>query len=105
MISSIVGTKYGVKSSSRFNRQLRKIAKQGKDVEKLKYVVNKLANGMKLEEKYNDHSLKDTKHFKNYRECHIEPDWLLIFHHQYYWHAKYDHYPNPLQYLMRHLRH
>lgn len=79
MINSIINTKYGVVSSSKFNRQLRKIARQGKDVKKLMYVVSKLADGIELEEKYKDHALKDTKYYKNCRECHIEPDWLLAY--------------------------
>lgn len=79
MINNIISTKYGIIASNRFNKQLKKIMKQGKDVEKLKYVVCKLAEGMKLEEKYKDHALQDTKYYKNCRECHIEPDWLLVY--------------------------
>lgn len=38
-----------------------------------------LANGDVLDSKYRDHSLIDNKYFKNCRECHIEPDWLLVY--------------------------
>lgn len=72
-------SKYQIRRTSNFKKNYKKIKRQGKDVEKLKYVVSKLVDGIKLEEKYNDHSLKDTKHFKNCRECHIEPDWLLVY--------------------------
>lgn len=74
-------TKYGVVTSNRFKRQLKKIQKQGKDVKKLNIVVKKLANGEILEAKYKDHILNDTKYYRKCRECHIEPDWLLIYKH------------------------
>lgn len=51
--------------------------KRGKDLAKLKYVVNELANQRPLDEKYRDHEL--TGNYRNFRECHIEPDWLLIY--------------------------
>ena len=79
MKNNIIGTKYGVVTSNKFKKQLKKIIKQGKKIEKLNSIVKKLANGEPLEEKYKDHALYDTKYFKNCRECHIEPDWLLIY--------------------------
>lgn len=51
--------------------------KRGKDLAKLKYVVNELANQRPLDEKYRAHEL--TGNYRNFRECHIEPDWLLIY--------------------------
>ena len=51
--------------------------KRGKDLEKLKYVVNELANQRPLDEKYRDHEL--TGNYRNFREGHIEPEWLLIY--------------------------
>lgn len=72
-------TKYGIKFTSSFNKDLKKIFKQGKDIKKLVEVVNKLANGEKLDEKYKNHVLIDNKYYKGCRECHIEPDWLLIY--------------------------
>lgn len=51
--------------------------KQGKDIEKLFAVVEKLANGEALEVKFRDHDLSGD--YKGCRECHIEPDWLLIY--------------------------
>ena len=79
MKTSINDTKYGIITSNKFNKQLKKIIKQGKKIEKLSIVVKKLANGEILETKYKDHALNDTKYYKNCRECHIEPDWLLVY--------------------------
>ena len=78
-MNNIKDTKYGVITSSRFNKQLKKIIKQGKNIEKLSIVVKKLANGERLEAKYNDHALSNNKYYRDCRECHIEPDWLLIY--------------------------
>lgn len=72
-------TKYSVKYTSIFKKQLKKIIKQGKDVDKLFNVVDMLANDIILDVKYKDHSLLDNKYYKKCRECHIEPDWLLIY--------------------------
>lgn len=72
-------TKYQIRYTTEFKRNYKKIKKQGKDIEKLKHIINKLANGMKLEEKYNDHALYNDKRFKHCRDCHIEPDWVLIY--------------------------
>ena len=72
-------TKYGIIASNKFKKQLKKLNKQGKKIDKLKMVIKKLANGEILEEKYKDHALSDTKYYKNCRECHIEPNWLLIY--------------------------
>lgn len=79
MIDLKTKTRYQIKYTSDFKKNYKKIKKQGKDVEKLKYVVNKLANGIELEEKYKNHILTDSKHYKNCGECHIEPDWLLVY--------------------------
>ena len=72
-------TKYKVKYSNDFKKNYKKIMKQRKDIDKLKTVVNKLANKEKLEQKYKDHALNNSKRFKDCRDCHIEPDWLLIY--------------------------
>ena len=51
--------------------------KQNKDLDKLFEVIDILANGGTLETKYKDQDL--TGNYKGTRECHIEPDWLLIY--------------------------
>ena len=71
--------KYKISYTTKFKKQFKKLKKQGKSIEKLKIVVNKLLADEKLEEKYNDHLLWNNKKFKNCYECHIEPDWLLVY--------------------------
>ena len=71
--------KYKVVYSSQFKSALKKVTKQGKDLEKLRVVVQKLSIKEKLEPKYLNHPLKSSKKYKNCFECHIEPDWLLIY--------------------------
>lgn len=53
--------------------------KQGKNIEELENIVQKLANKEELEPKYRNHKLIDDKYYKNCNECHIRPDWLLIY--------------------------
>ncbi len=72
-------TKYKIKYSNDFKKNYKKILKQGKDINKLKLVIEKLANKELLDAKYKDHSLYNDKRFKDCRDCHIEPDWLLIY--------------------------
>lgn len=57
----------------------KRVKKQGKDISKLDNVIKQLTNGIMLEPKYRDPKLYDNKKFKDCRECHIEPDWLLIY--------------------------
>lgn len=71
--------KYKIKYSNIFKKQLKKLLKQGKNIDKLLFVVEKLAKNELLDSKYKDHSLLDNKYYKDCRECHIEPDWLLIY--------------------------
>ena len=51
--------------------------KQGKDVDKLFEVIRFLSEGKELEPKFRDHPLSGN--YKGCRECHVEPDWLLIY--------------------------
>lgn len=71
--------KYEVDYTTEFKKDYKKIKKQNKNIEKLKTIIEQLASGNKLEEKYRDHKLNDNKRFKDCRECHIEPDWLLVY--------------------------
>lgn len=67
--------------TSRFKRDLKKISMSGKyNLADFKTVINLLLNDIPLPEKYHDHSLTGDK--KHYRECHIKPDWLLIYQKQ-----------------------
>ena len=69
--------KYEVKPSNQFKKDLKLAAKRGYKIELLTDVIKKLANGEVLEPKYKDHQLSGN--FGFYRECHIQPDWLLIY--------------------------
>ena len=69
--------KYQVIYTNKFKKDLKLAKKQNKDLNKLYKVVELLANGNTLDLSYNDHSLVGD--YKDYRECHIESDWLLIY--------------------------
>ena len=71
--------KYEIILTSSFKKELKVIKKRNKDLNKLTQVINTLANGEELDKKYKDHELYNNKRFKNCRECHIEPDWLLVY--------------------------
>ena len=68
---------YEVKFTNQFKRELKRAEKQGKDIEELFSVIQKIANDEKLDAKYHDHALKGN--YKRCRECHIESGWLLIY--------------------------
>ena len=68
---------YTVKFTARFKKSYKLMIKQGKDVSLLDEVIETLRLGKTLDKKYNDHQL--TGNFKLFRECHIKPDWLLIY--------------------------
>lgn len=69
--------KYTVKPTNKFQKDLKKIQKRGYNISLLTDIIKKLANGEKLPEKNRDHEL--TGNYVGYRECHITPDWLLIY--------------------------
>ena len=71
--------KYDVVYSIKFKKSLKKMQKQNKDLDELLDVVDKLAQKEELDPKYRNHKLKDDKYYKNCSECHIRPDWLLIY--------------------------
>ena len=64
-----------------YTKQFKKDAllakKRGKDISKLKHLMALMAQAEPLPEKYKDHPLRGK--FEHYRECHLEPDWLLIY--------------------------
>ncbi|MDD4627646.1 MULTISPECIES: type II toxin-antitoxin system YafQ family toxin [Syntrophomonas] len=68
---------YIVKRTRKFDKDLKLLVKRGYNIDLLTEVVKKLANGDKLAEKYQDHALSGN--WIKYRECHIIPDWLLIY--------------------------
>ena len=69
--------KYKIKFTKKFKKDLKQAKKQGKDIEKLFDIIEKIAKDEALDERYRDHSLAGN--YKGTRECHIEPDFLLIY--------------------------
>ncbi len=69
--------RYEIVPSNQFKKDLKLAAKRGYDMNKIKNVIEKLANGETLEAKYRDHLL--TGDYGGFRECHIQPDWLLVY--------------------------
>lgn len=63
--------------SNQFKKDLKLAKKRGLNLSLLRDVINTLAQHQKLEAKYRDHSL--TGEYRNFRECHIQPDWLLVY--------------------------
>lgn len=63
--------------TNQFEKDLKLAIKRGKDINKLKYVMAKIINQDPLEAKYRDHKL--TGNYMGRRDCHIEPDWVLIY--------------------------
>ena len=66
-----------IRRDTQFKRDVNRIIKRHKDVNKLKDIIKRLANAEKLPPQNKDHKLKGT--LKDCRECHIEPDWLLVY--------------------------
>jgi mRNA interferase YafQ len=66
-----------VKITATMKQDLKRVAKRGKDVLKLHTIVELLLQRKRLAARFKDHAL--TGMWKGYRECHIEPDWLLIY--------------------------
>lgn len=69
--------KYEIKFTGRFKKDFKQAKKQKKDIDKLLDVIERIAKGEKLEAKWKDHALSGN--YSGARECHIEPDWLLIY--------------------------
>jgi len=63
--------------TTQFKKDYKRLKKQHKNLEKLKVVIELLSTGIPLDPTYNDHPLSGN--WKNHRDCHIEPDWILIY--------------------------
>ena len=72
--------KYEISVTTQFKKDLKASRKQGKNEDKLWEVIERLANGEILEQKYYDHNLSGK--YAGYRECHVYPDWLLVYKQQ-----------------------
>ena len=66
-----------IKYTSQFKKDFKKVQKQNKDINKLRSIIETLSSSQRLEENFLDHPLSGE--WKKYRECHISPDWLLIY--------------------------
>ena len=68
---------YIIKFTTTFKRSYKLMKKRGLDLTLLDYVVEELRLGNTLDEEYKDHILKGE--YAGFHECHIRPDWLLIY--------------------------
>jgi mRNA interferase YafQ len=66
-----------LQTTKQFEKDILLMKKRGKNVEKFREVLDMILNGVSLASKYRNHKLLGS--FKNRFECHIEPDWLLIY--------------------------
>lgn len=63
--------------TSQFRKDLKRLKKRGRDLSKIENILNQLLNEETFDIRYRDHAL--VGNYQGFRECHIEPDWLLIY--------------------------
>ncbi len=68
-----------VEFTNQFKKDYKLAVKRGCNLKELETVVSFLINEQPLPQKYKDHALVNSKNYKDMRECHIEPDWLLVY--------------------------
>ncbi len=68
-----------IEYQGQFKKDFKLAVKRGFDVGELQKVISILVSEQPLPEKYRDHALTNLKEYINVRECHIQPDWLLIY--------------------------
>jgi len=66
-----------IRPTARFKKDLLKASRQGKNIQNLQKILERLATPEPLPPRHRDHKLKGE--WRDFRECHIEPDWLLIY--------------------------
>ena len=66
-----------IRQSTQFRRDIKRLLRQGADLSRLETVIAALVDQQPLEERYRDHAL--IGNWKGHRECHIQPDWLLVY--------------------------
>jgi mRNA interferase YafQ len=69
--------KYRVAYTNVFKRQRKALIARGYDISLLDDTIKMLANGEALPERFRDHALQGER--KGYRDCHVRPDWVLIY--------------------------
>ena len=70
-------TKYTIKTTTQFKKDYKLAIRRGLNISLLDHIISQLANGIPLDRKHKDHPLSNNWH--GHRECHILPDWLLIY--------------------------
>lgn len=73
-------TRYEIKNTTQFKKDYKLVKRRGLDINLLKEIISKLANGDPLEPKHKDHPLSGN--WAGHRECHIQPDWLLVYRYE-----------------------
>ncbi len=68
-----------IEYQGQFKKDFKLAVKRGCDIAEFQKVISLLANEQPLPEKYRDHALVNSGEYKGVRECHIQPDWLLIY--------------------------
>jgi mRNA interferase YafQ len=68
---------YKLEFTNKMARDLKRVKRRGKNIDKLDFVLEMLVNNRPFPEKYKDHQLRGK--YLGFRECHIEPDWLLMY--------------------------
>ena len=68
-----------IEFTGQFRKDYKLAIKRGLDQKKLEKVITIISNEKPLPAKYRDHALLNSRNYKGVRECHIEPDWLLIY--------------------------
>ena len=68
-----------IEFTGQFKNDYKLAIKRGCDPKELEAVIFFLANEQPLPKKYRDHALANSRNYKDVRECHIEPDWLLVY--------------------------
>ena len=68
-----------IEFTGQFKKDYKLAIKRGCDPEDLTAVITALASGEPLDARYRDHALENSRNYKGMRECHIKPDWLLIY--------------------------
>ena len=68
-----------IEFTGQFKKDYQLAVKRGCNIQELTNVITMLANEQTLPEKNRDHALENSRNYKNMRECHIKPDWLLIY--------------------------
>jgi mRNA interferase YafQ len=76
-VSTAPGGPLDIVTTSRFERDAKRVRKRGRDMARLVAVVDTLRHRRPLASRHRDHSL--TGPWQGWRDCHIEPDWLLIY--------------------------